>query len=74
MEAHYNGGEPKVAAPEEESEVKWFTWHSLPSPLYLPEQHLIEGKTWPSQTTEDKIGSAINVSNVPVSGSQDIGT
>ena len=75
MVAQYNGGEPEVKAPDEESEVRWFTWDSLPSPLYLPFQHLIEGKTWPSQTTTgDKIGSAINVSDIPVSGSQDIGT
>jgi 8-oxo-dGTP diphosphatase len=75
MVAQYNGGEPKVDAPDEESEVRWFTWDSLPSPLYLPFQHLIEGQAWPSRmTTGDKFGSAINVSDIPVSGSQDIGT
>ncbi|HLI08390.1 MAG TPA: NUDIX domain-containing protein [Ktedonobacteraceae bacterium] len=75
MVAQYNGGEPKVNAPDEESAARWFTWDSLPSPLYLPFQHLLEGKTWPSQTTTyDRIGSAINVSDIRVSGSQDIGT
>lgn len=75
MVAHYDGGEPKVNAPDELDEVQWFQWDSLPSPLYLPMQDLLAGKTWPSQTTDhDTIGSAINVSNLPVSGSQDIGT
>jgi 8-oxo-dGTP diphosphatase len=75
MEAHYSGGEPKVNAPDEEAEAQWYTWDSLPTPLYLPLQHLLAGQTWPSQTTtEDKIGSAVNVSDIPVSGSQDIGT
>jgi 8-oxo-dGTP diphosphatase len=71
MVAHYNGGEPKVTAPDEEAEVQWFNWQSLPSPLYLDLQHLLEGKTWPSQTTEDKIGSAIEVSDLPASQTQD---
>jgi 8-oxo-dGTP diphosphatase len=59
MEAKYVSGEPKVSAPYEESEVGWFTWDSLPQPLFLPLQHLLEGKTYPSQTTEDKIGASI---------------
>ncbi|GLV56699.1 NUDIX domain-containing protein [Dictyobacter sp. S3.2.2.5] len=59
FEAHYVSGEPRVKAPEEESEVRWFTWSGLPEPLFLPVQHLMEGKTYPSQTTQDKIGSAI---------------
>jgi 8-oxo-dGTP diphosphatase len=59
MEAMYESGEPKAKAPYEESEVSWFSWDSLPQPLYLPIRHLLEGKTYPSQTTESKIGSAI---------------
>ena len=62
MEAKYESGEPKVKAPYEESEVSWFTWDSLPQPLYLPIRHLLEGETYPSQTTESKIGSAIETS------------
>jgi 8-oxo-dGTP diphosphatase len=64
FEAKYVSGEPKVKAPEEESNVGWFTWDSLPQPLFLPLQHLLEGKTYPSQTTEDKIGAAIESSGV----------
>lgn len=59
FDANYVSGEPKVSAPEEESEVGWFTWDNLPQPLFLPLQHLLEGKTYPSQTTTDKLGAAI---------------
>lgn len=56
MDAKYLSGEPKVVAPDEESELAWFTWDALPQPLFLPLQHLLEGKTYPAQTTEEKIG------------------
>lgn len=62
MEAKYEAGEPDVKAPEEESEVAWFHWDNLPQPLYLPIRHLLEGKTYPSQSTVSKIGSAIETS------------
>lgn len=64
FEAKYVSGEPKAQAPEEESEVGWFTWEALPQPLFLPLQHLLEGQTYPSQTTTDKIGAAIESSGV----------
>jgi 8-oxo-dGTP diphosphatase len=64
MEAKYESGEPKVKAPYEESEIAWFTWDSLPQPLYLPIRHLLEGKTYPSQTTESKIGAGIETSPI----------
>jgi 8-oxo-dGTP diphosphatase len=64
FEAKYVSGEPRVSAPEEESEVGWFTWGALPQPLFLPLQHLLEGQTYPSQTTSDKIGSAIETSDI----------
>lgn len=74
MEAKYDSGEPKVKAPYEESEVGWFTWDSLPGPLYLPLQHLLEGKTYPSQTTHDKIGEAIETTPIlPGARSQALG-
>jgi len=57
FDANYVSGEPQVRSPQEESEVSWFSWHDLPQPLFLPLQHLLEGKTYPSQTTQDKIGS-----------------
>src|SRR6266704_3663135 len=64
FDANYVSGELEVSSPQEESEVGWFSWHDLPQPLFLPLQHLLEGKTYPSQTTSDKIGSAIETSNI----------
>jgi len=64
MQARYVSGEPKVKAPYEETEVSWFQWHALPEQLYLPFQHLLEGKTYPPQTTEHKIGGAIETTPV----------
>lgn len=61
MEANMVSGEPTVAAPYEESEVGWFTWDALPQPLFLPLEHLLTGETYPSQTTDDKIGNSIEV-------------
>lgn len=55
MEAKYVSGEPTVKAPNEESDVGWFQWNDLPEPLFLPMQHLLEGQTYPSQTTEVKL-------------------
>ena len=55
MEAKYVSGEPRVKAPKEESEVGWFQWASLPQPLFLPMQHLLNGETYPKQTTEVKL-------------------
>ena len=56
VDAEYVSGEPAVKAREEESEVGWFSWDALPEPLFLPLQHLLEGKTYPAQTTEEKLG------------------
>lgn len=57
LEAKYVSGEPAVAAPDELSEVGWFQWADLPQPLFLPLQHLINGETYPSQTTQEKLGA-----------------
>ncbi len=64
VEAMYTGGELKVNAPDEEANIGWFQWLSLPEPLFPPVQHLLEGKTYPSQTTNDKIGSAIETTDI----------
>jgi 8-oxo-dGTP diphosphatase len=61
VDAEYVAGEPEVKAPEEESEVGWFSWDALPKPLFLPLQHLLEGKTYPSQATEDKLGAGADM-------------
>lgn len=56
MDAKYVSGEARVTAPYEETEVGWFSWSSLPEPLFLPLQHLLSGETFPDQTTRDKMG------------------
>lgn len=74
MEALIASGEPKLQAPYEETEIGWFTWDSLPQPLYLTLQHLLEGKTYPSQTTDSKIGAAIETTPIlPGAGSEALG-
>jgi 8-oxo-dGTP diphosphatase len=40
-------GEPCIAAHREVSEVSWFSWNDLPSPLFLPLQNLLDGKGYP---------------------------
>jgi 8-oxo-dGTP diphosphatase len=64
FEARYVSGEPEVKAPDEEANVGWFTWDALPEPLFLPLKHLLEGKTYPSQTTQDKMGAAIEMPKI----------
>jgi len=49
FEAAYVAGEPTLKAPDEESEVGWFPLDALPQPLFLPLQHLIEGKIYSSR-------------------------
>ncbi|HEX4714394.1 MAG TPA: NUDIX domain-containing protein [Ktedonobacteraceae bacterium] len=46
FEAEFASGELKVQSPEEESDARWFHRDALPQPLFLPLQHLLEGKTY----------------------------
>lgn len=46
FDAAYESGEATLKAPEEESEVGWFSRDSLPQPLFLPLQHLLSGETY----------------------------
>ena len=64
MDAKYVSGEPQIAAPEEESEIGWFTWDALPQPLFLPLQNLLAGQTYPSQTMEEKIEDSQSTTRV----------
>jgi 8-oxo-dGTP diphosphatase len=59
MEAKYVSGEPTLEVPDEETEIGWFQWRSLPQPLLLSLKNLLTGNTYPNQATEAKIGSAI---------------
>ncbi|HEY4388504.1 MAG TPA: NUDIX domain-containing protein [Ktedonobacteraceae bacterium] len=48
FDATYSSGEAQLKALEEESEVGWFRRDALPQPLFLPLQHLLEGKLYVS--------------------------
>ena len=47
FQAEHLSGEADVAAPEEMSEVGWFSWDELPTPLFLPLRNLLDGKCYP---------------------------
>jgi 8-oxo-dGTP diphosphatase len=47
FDAIYIGGEAAVAAPDEMTEVGWFEWDELPTPLFLPFQNLLGGNCFP---------------------------
>jgi 8-oxo-dGTP diphosphatase len=75
MEAKYVSGEPRVKAPKEESDIGWFQWNDLPQPLFLSVQHVLDGQTYPSQTTEVKLEQVMErvmeKQAQPVTASQD---
>ena len=48
MESEFQGGEPKLNAPYESDAIAWYSWDSLPQPLFLPFRHLIDGESYPS--------------------------
>ncbi|MBV9229324.1 MAG: NUDIX domain-containing protein [Chloroflexi bacterium] len=47
MEGKYVSGEPKINSEREMSEVGWFSWHSLPKPLFLPFENFLAGQRYP---------------------------
>ena len=48
LECTYVSGEPKINSQRKMSEVGWFSWTSLPEPLFLPMQNLLAGNSMPS--------------------------
>jgi 8-oxo-dGTP diphosphatase len=46
MEAEYSGGEARVNARREMTEVGWFALDALPEPLFLPVANLVAGKVY----------------------------
>jgi 8-oxo-dGTP diphosphatase len=54
FDAMYQSGEAELKAPEEESEVGWFHQNALPQPLFLPLQHLFEGKVYRSAVKKEE--------------------
>jgi len=45
--ADYTSGTPHVTAKNEAYEVKWVELNNLPSDLFMPFKHLINGKRYP---------------------------
>ena len=54
MVGDYHSGLPTVNE-EELSELGWYTWNALPSPLFLPLQNLLDGKSFPHSTYSSKV-------------------
>lgn len=42
MLSDYDHGEAKIMEPEKSSEIGWFDWNNLPSPLLLPVEILVK--------------------------------
>ncbi len=40
-------GEPTIASQREISEIGWFAWGALPSPLFLPLENLLKENSYP---------------------------
>jgi 8-oxo-dGTP diphosphatase len=49
MRATWTDGEPMIAAPEEVEEIGWYPLDAMPSPLFLPLKHFLEGKVTRTQ-------------------------
>jgi 8-oxo-dGTP diphosphatase len=47
MEARYRAGQAVVGASYEMSQVGWFRWDRLPTPLFVPLQNLLAGRCYP---------------------------
>lgn len=41
IEGTYVAGEARINSPREMSEVGWFSWNALPTPRFLPLEHLL---------------------------------
>ena len=49
MEGTFLSGEPRIAADYEIADFGWFEWDSLPSPLFLPFENLVNQKSYPPE-------------------------
>jgi 8-oxo-dGTP diphosphatase len=46
MQGECESGDPAIAAPDELTELDWFSWDSLPQPLFLPLVNLLDGHSY----------------------------
>jgi len=60
LEGEYAGGEPTVNAAYEMAEVGWFAWDTLPEPLFLPLQQLLDGNHYPPERALPLAAQALN--------------
>jgi len=58
MGARYQSGEASGRAEHEMSEVGWFAWDALPSPLFAPFGSLVGGRGFPAVSWEPEAGGA----------------
>lgn len=49
MQGRYTGGQSSVASKRELTDVDWFAFDELPTPLFVPLKNLIEGHSYPSK-------------------------
>ncbi|MBS4059527.1 MAG: hypothetical protein KG029_03945 [Bacteroidetes bacterium] len=47
MAGSYASGEPKLTADYEVAELGWFGWDSLPSPLFVQFENLVNQRSYP---------------------------
>ena len=47
MAGSYVSGEPKITADYEVAELGWFDWNSLPIPLFIPFENLVNQRSYP---------------------------
>ena len=48
MAGRYVSGTPTPLATHEMSALDWFSWDTLPEPLFLPFEHLLTGRCYPA--------------------------
>jgi 8-oxo-dGTP diphosphatase len=54
MRGVYESGEAHVAAPYEADACGWYSLDDLPSPLFIPFRHLLEGSSYPVDAFKNK--------------------
>jgi 8-oxo-dGTP diphosphatase len=56
--AEYRGAEePSITEPESQSEMDWFSWDSLPQPLFFPLQNFLKLKINPFEARKQSEGA-----------------
>ena len=48
MAGRYISGTPARHVGQESSVIDWFSWDALPEPLFLPFEHLLNGRCYPA--------------------------